>query len=94
MLDFGYLTANQRVNVQTFNAATATAGSNWQTWIKPRGINFIHMLVLGGGGAGGGGAGASTAAPGGGGGGGSSAQCMMLYPAWALPVAPQVLELH
>jgi hypothetical protein len=83
MLDLSNLPTNQKVDQQIFNANSATAGAGWATWVKPRGVNFVHIFALGGGG--GGGAGDTTGSGGGGGGGGSSAQGLLLFPAWRLP---------
>ena len=84
MLDILHLPNSSRANQQIFYAATPTAGTNWQTWLKPRGVSFVQFFVLGGGGGGGAGA-VPASGSAGGGGGGSSAQCTLLFPAWALP---------
>jgi len=84
MLDFSHIPRSTKATQQIFYAATPTAGTNWQTWLKPRGVSFVQFTVLGGGGGGGAGA-AAGGNSGGGGGGGSSAQCRALFPAWTLP---------
>ena len=72
-------------NVQTFYATAANNGVGWQTWVKPRGIDFVQFFVLAGGGGGGGGIVGAVSAAAGGGGGGSSAQASPIFPAWQLP---------
>lgn len=69
---------------QIFYASAVTAGTSWQVWNKPRGVDFVQIFALGGGGGGGGGSigGNGTL---GGGGGASSNQCSLIFPAWALP---------
>jgi len=84
MLDVLHLPTSSRANQQIFYAATPTAGTNWQTWLKPRGVSFVHFFVLGGGGGGGAGQG-NGATTTGGGGGGSSAQCSLIFPTADLP---------
>jgi hypothetical protein len=86
MLDFSHISQSTKATQQIFYAASPTAGTNWQTWLKPRGVSFVQFTVFGGGGGGGAGAapGGNTNSAGGGGG-GSSAQCRALFPAWALP---------
>jgi hypothetical protein len=82
MLDLSHIAANVK-NVQAFYAGAPTSGTSWQTWQKPRGVNFVEFLLLGGGGGGGSGSlNASTSGRPGGGGGG---QCKLIYPAWAIP---------
>jgi hypothetical protein len=59
MLDLFNLPTPQGCNIQTFYA---TGGEN--SWVKPRGVSFIYMLLIGGGGNGdgtsGGGSGSVT----------------------------------
>lgn len=70
MLDFSHLVTGTNKDIQVFYASAPTAGTAWQTWVKPRGISFVHFFVLGGGGGGGSGVvGAASTAAGGGGGG-------------------------
>lgn len=86
MLDVFNIPGPTNKNVQTFYATAATAGIGWQTWVKPRGVDFVQFSILGGGGGGGGGvaAGAASTAAGGGGG-ASSGQAQPIFPAWLLP---------
>lgn len=89
MLDVLHTPQPTNRNVQTFfaNSTSLVLGSqNWETWVKPRGIDFVQFFVLAGGGGGGGGcaAGAASTAAGGGGG-GSSSQATPIFPAWQLP---------
>ena len=69
MLDFSHLTDPKGVDQQFFDANSPSAGANWVSWIKPRGINWTQFTVFGGGGAGGAGYMATVASSGGGGGG-------------------------
>jgi collagen type III alpha len=86
MLDFSHIPQSTKATRQLFYASSPTAGTNWQTWLKPRGVSFVQFTVLGGGGGGGAGAAPDgNSNSGGGGGGGSGAQCRALFPAWALP---------
>jgi hypothetical protein len=65
---------------------TFVAPSSWQTWRKPPGASFIHIVCLGGGGGGAAGtAGVSGSARNGGGGGGSAGFASALWPAIFLP---------
>ena len=85
MLDFNHLMTTPGYNVQVFlgnNAGTTVTA--WQTWIKPRGINWVYMIGAGAGGGGGCGFAAPTAAAGGGGG-GSGAQSSVSLPAYLIP---------
>jgi hypothetical protein len=79
MLDFNNIVTNVKSDQQVFNPS----GVNWQTWKKPRGINFVHVFCIGGGG--GGRAGEAADPPHGGIGGGGAATSTALFPAWALP---------
>jgi len=71
---------------QRFWVYTGNAGSAFQTWIKPPGISFIHIITIG---AGGGGRGASIFQSGvavrGGSGGGSGAMTSAFLPAYLVP---------
>lgn len=89
MLDFNHL-VNSNQNVQIFQAAdtvvtSGTTSSSWQTWIKPRGANLIHIFAVGGGGGGANGQiGALGTSRGGCGGGGAPGQSVLI-PALLLP---------
>jgi len=83
MIDYSHIVGQYGSNVQVFGANSAAAGVTWQSWIKPRGISMVQILLLGGGGGASVAGAASTAA--GGGGGGSSAQSIALFPAAFLP---------
>lgn len=84
--DFPWMTPPGVVgNIQSFYAP-AGAITQWQDWIKPRGITMVSMLLIGGGGGGGGGfTAASTNARGGGAGGASSSIAFHIFPAFVLP---------
>lgn len=84
MLDFNDIVTNVKGDRQVFQATGYSATPTnfyWQTWTKPRGVNFVHIFCLGGGG--GGNAGSSGGAGGLGGGGGTASRA--LFPAWVLP---------
>lgn len=86
MLDMPHIIqGNPTTNVQEFYATAPTVATSWQTWIKPRGVGLVHILLFGGGGGGGGGFVGAVSAAGGGGGGGSSAQASIIVPAWMIP---------
>jgi len=72
----------------------ATDIPNWQTWIKPRGVNWVYIIGVGGGASGVGGTHSAVNNPSarpGGAGGGSGAQTVMMLPAALLP---PVLYIH
>ena len=85
MLDLSHIQSQYGSNVQLFTANSVAAGVTWQTWVKPRGISMVHIILLGGGGAGSAGWNGAASTAGGGGGGGSSAQAIGLFPAAFLP---------
>lgn len=83
MLDFNHILSTPGYNIQQFYAEAGTTLLQWQTWRKPRGVNWVYMIGVGGGGSG-----ATTgavAAAGGGGGGGSGAQTTVMIPAQFVP---------
>ena len=85
MLDFGYIPTNTgAADVQFFIGAAQADGTDWQTWIKPRGKTMIDIVLVGKGGNGGTGAIINTGG-GGGGGGGSGAQSRLRMPLHLLP---------
>lgn len=79
MLDFNDIVTNVKADRQVFEPS----GVNWQTWVKPRGVNFVHIFCIGGGG--GGRAGEVSGSGEAGIGGGGAATSTALFPAWALP---------
>lgn len=84
-IDFGFLPPQFNGDVQMF-FANQNAITQWQQWVKPRGISMVYMITIAGGG--GGGAGftrASTAAGGGGAGGACSGIAQAIVPAVFLP---------
>lgn len=84
MLDFNHVLSTPRYDVQQFYGATGTTLLQWQTWKKPRGINWVYMIGVGG--AGGGATGRTSATTsGGGGGGGTGGQTMVMMPAQFVP---------
>lgn len=92
MLDFGFFGDHPGVNVQTFTPSGGNLAAQTRTWIKPRGISFVHIVCIGSGGAGG----SSTGGPagtarGGGGGGGSSGASIVFLPALYVPEVLHVL---
>lgn len=83
--DFGFLPPQFRGDAQIF-FPTGTAVTQWQTWIKPRGISMVYMIAISGGGGGGGGfTRATTVAGGGGGSGACSGMATLMMPAIFLP---------
>ena len=82
--DFGFLPPQFTSDVQMFFANT-NATTQWQQWIKPKGVTMVHILCIGAGGGGGGGQSASGN-KGGGGGGGSGAIGSLIIPAIFLPM--------
>jgi hypothetical protein len=84
MLDFNHILSTPGYDIQQFYGTTGTTLLQWQTWKKPRGINWVYMIGVGG--AGGGGTGRNTATTsGGGGGGGTGGQSTLLIPAQFVP---------
>ena len=84
MLDFNHVLSTPGYDFQQFIATTGSAIGQYQTWRKPRGVNWVYMIGVGGGGSGSAGGRAATAA-GGGGGGGSGSQTVVLLPAAFVP---------
>ena len=74
-----------RANVQMFTSQQTVDALQVQTWIKPRGCTFVHILCVGGGAGGGGGFIRASGNGGGGGGGGSSGQTKVIVPAIFIP---------
>lgn len=71
-----------RGDLQVFNPIR----TNWQTWVKPKGVSMCFMMAIGGGAGGGGGfSGVPSASLGGGGGGGAGGVARFLAPAFFLP---------
>lgn len=71
-----------RGDLQVFNPIR----TNWQTWVKPKGVTMCFMLAIGGGGGGGGGFSTVTnTSLGGGGGGAAGGVSKLLIPAFFLP---------
>ena len=84
MLDFNDILSTPGYNIQQFYAEAGTTLLRWQTWKKPRGVNWVYMIGVGGGGSGATGR-VSATTSGGGGGGGSAAQTTVLIPAYLVP---------
>jgi len=84
MLDFNHILSTPGYDIQQFYAESGTTLLQWQTWRKPRGINWVYMIGVGGGGGGGTGR-TSALSSGGGGGGGSGAQTTVMIPARFVP---------
>lgn len=84
MLDFNNILATPGADIQYFQGPATTTLVQWQTWRKPRGARWIHLLGVGGGG--GGGAGINTITTSGSGAGGSSGgQTSVMIPAMFVP---------
>ena len=84
MLDFNNILATPGADIQYFQGPATTTLVQWQTWKKPRGARWIHLLGVGGGG--GGGAGINTTTTSGSGAGGSSGgQTSVMIPAMFVP---------
>ena len=84
MLDFNNILATPGADIQYFQGSSTVTLRQWQTWRKPRGARWIHLLGVGGGG--GGGAGINTTTTSGSGAGGSSGgQTSVMIPAMFVP---------
>ena len=86
MLDVFGLPSRFAGDVQIFNIPSTVNQVQWHTWLKPRGVNMLHMIAIGGGGGGGGGFTATAgSARGGGGSGGCSGISRLTIPAIFVP---------
>lgn len=85
MIDFLHLPKSQNGYIEYFSGFSNVAGSSWQTWNKPRGINFVRITTIGGGGGGGGGQSNATNTRTGGSGGTNSNIVNYMTPASILP---------
>jgi hypothetical protein len=84
MLDFNNILATPGADIQYFEGSATASQTQWQTWRKPRGARWIHLLGVGGGG--GGGTGINTTTTSGAGAGGSSGgQTTVMIPAMFVP---------
>lgn len=82
-IDFPFLPPGVNSDVQVFHPL---GSSQWQRWIKQRGVTMVAMIAIGGAGGGGGGfSGATTTARGGGSGGGAGGVSFHIFPAFVLP---------
>ena len=52
MLDFNHVLATPGYDLQEFYGQSGTTLLQWQTWRKPRGVNWVYMIGVGGGGGG------------------------------------------
>lgn len=84
MLDFFHILDNPRADIQRFWGASAGGTSDWVTWRKPRGVNWVYMLAVGGGASGGCGINTATTS-GGGAGGGPGGMGTIILPARFVP---------
>jgi len=85
MLDFNHILATPGYDIQQFyGEANNPTLRSWQTWKKPRGVNWVYMIGVGGGGGGGTGR-VSAVTSGAGGGGGSGGQSILLIPSQFVP---------
>ena len=87
MLDFNNIPKSSKYSqeIYTVRHDTAATSATGYTWIKPRGVTFIHILCVGGGGGGGAGFQGAASAAGGGGGGCGGATSFILTPAYWIP---------
>jgi hypothetical protein len=87
MLDMQHFPGNlNNQRQQTFIGDNgATVATQWRTWVKPKGINWIHIYMVGKGGNGGTGVVGANSVSAGGGGGGSGGTSSILLPAWCVP---------
>jgi hypothetical protein len=93
MLDFNHVISNPGVDIQSFfgiSSTLATVAGNqateWRTWTKPRGINWVYMIGVGGGSSGATGTFTGTSVANAGAAGGSSgSQSTLLIPAIFVP---------
>jgi len=85
MLDFNHILSTPGYDFQQFIGNTnITTLREWQTWRKPRGVNWVYLIGVGGGASGG--CGVNTGSTSGGGsGGGSGSQTTVLIPAMFVP---------
>lgn len=84
MLDFNHILSTPGYDIQEFYGQVGTTLVQWQTWRKPRGVNWVYMIGVGGGG-GGGASRNSTTTSAGSSGGGSGAQTTVMIPARFIP---------
>jgi len=84
MLDFNHVLSTPGYDFQQFIGVANPSGNQYQTWRKPRGVNFVYILAVGSGGSGGTGVNTGTTS-GGGAGGFSGCQGTLLIPAMFLP---------
>ena len=92
MLDFNHVLATPNYDIQTFYGTSDAAGqttsniTDWRTWVKPRGINWVYMIGVGAGSSGGNGVFTGADVSGiGGPGGGSGSQTIIIAPAFLIP---------
>lgn len=84
MLDLFHLPPSSKADVKVYK--DPSAGTDYHTWIKPRGISMVTFYAFGGGGGGGSGfTAASGNQRGGGGGGGPGAVSIITVPAMVIP---------
>jgi hypothetical protein len=79
------LPASPHFDQAIFTGSAMTAGTSWQTWIRPAGKARVSIFVLGAGGGGGNGFIGANSAAGGGGGGGSGGTTVVQFPLEFLP---------
>lgn len=82
MNGFQHLPSQQEQRFWVYTGNKTTSG--FQTWSKPPGINFVHIICVGAGGGGASGQGAGGALQAGGGG-GSGAMTSVFLPAYLIP---------
>ena len=83
MLDLQFLNAPRYADVQIFTGDRPD--SSVGTWLKPRGVGFVHFIVIGPGGNGAAGGNSLAASSGGGGGGGSGGFVTCTLPGYMVP---------
>lgn len=84
MLDLNDILSTPGYDVQYFEGSFSSQ-TLWQTWKKPRGVNWVYILAVGAGGGGGSGRVATAGGGGGGGGGGSGGLSTIFMPAMFIP---------
>jgi len=85
MLDFNNVLATPGADIPYVSGPMTQSLTQWQTWRKPRGARWIHMIGVGGGGGGSCGNAAAVSTGGGGAGGSSGGQTTVMIPAMFVP---------
>lgn len=83
MLDINHILNQSGNNIKIFYAQSGS--TNWQTWQKPRGCNYVWIMCIGSGAGGGSGQGTVSTTGSAGSGGGPGAIAKVLFPSNILP---------